>query len=201
MREKHGLCYSVGTFTASYAEAGLFGVSTAVSREAEKKALALIREEIRRFLEDGLAPEELERARDLMKSNLIMAMESTSSRMSRLGASVLQLGPLPARRGDPPALRRRHRGGRAGAGQGHPGPGPSVFLRAGPALPRRRVSVPALLRELPSGTGQAPFHKRSAPPGFHTGPGRFIFSQNGSVSVPGELSAAHSAASPARDIP
>lgn len=96
VREKHGLCYSIGSFTASYAETGLFGVSTAVSREAEKKALALIGEEVRRFLEDGLAPEELERARELMKSNLIMAMESTSSRMGRLGAAVLQLGRCPS---------------------------------------------------------------------------------------------------------
>lgn len=92
VREKHGLCYSIGSFTASYEETGLFGVSTAVNREAEQKALALVGQEVRRFCEDGLRPGELDRARESMKSNVVMAMESSSARMNRLGAAVLQLG-------------------------------------------------------------------------------------------------------------
>lgn len=92
VREKHGLCYSIGSFTASYEETGLLGVSTAVNRDAEQKALGLIGQEVRRFCEDGLLPGELDRARESMKSNVVMAMESSSARMNRLGASILQLG-------------------------------------------------------------------------------------------------------------
>ena len=92
VREKHGLCYSIGSFTASYEETGLIGVSTAVNKDAEQKALTLVGQEVRRFCEEGLLPGELDRARESMKSNVVMAMESSSARMNRLGASVLQLG-------------------------------------------------------------------------------------------------------------
>ena len=92
VREKNGLCYSIGSFTASYEETGLFGVSTAVNRDSEEKALSLVGQEVRRFCDDGLLPGELDRARESMKSNVVMAMESSSARMNRLGASVLQLG-------------------------------------------------------------------------------------------------------------
>ncbi len=92
VREKYGLCYAIGSFTASYAETGLFGISTAVGPDTEARALSLIAGEVRRFREDGITPAELARARELCKSNLVMALESTSARMNRLGAAVLQLG-------------------------------------------------------------------------------------------------------------
>ena len=92
VREQNGLCYSIGSFTAAYQETGLFGVSAAVGRESEDKALRLIRAEVERFARDGITDEELRRARELMKSSVVLAMESTSSRMNRLGSSILQFG-------------------------------------------------------------------------------------------------------------
>ncbi len=92
VREKNGLCYAIGSFTASFSEAGLFGVSTAVGRETEKKALSLIAGEVEKLLQHGITAEELDRARELIKANLLLAMESTSSRMHRLGAGILQMG-------------------------------------------------------------------------------------------------------------
>ena len=92
VREENGLCYSIGSFTSSFSDAGLFGISTAVSRDTEEKALALICSEINRFREDGIGKEELDRARELIKSSVILSLESTSSRMNRLGSSVLALG-------------------------------------------------------------------------------------------------------------
>ncbi len=92
IREKHGLCYSIGSFTSSFRETGLLAVSTAVSRESEKKALALIRAEVDRFREDGITAGELSCAREQLKSGIVLAMESTSSRMNRLGSAVLLMG-------------------------------------------------------------------------------------------------------------
>lgn len=92
VREKHGLCYSIGSFTASYAETGLFGISTALGKESEEKALRLIMDEVEKLRQDGITQMELDRARELIKSNLVMGMESTSSRMNRLGAAILQTG-------------------------------------------------------------------------------------------------------------
>ena len=92
IREKHGLCYSVSSFTASFADAGIFGISTAVGRESEEKALSLIRQEVRRLMDDGITPEELSRAREQIKSGVVLSMESTSARMNRLGSSMLYQG-------------------------------------------------------------------------------------------------------------
>lgn len=92
IREKHGLCYSIGSFAASYAETGLFVISTALNRESEEKALRLIMDEVERLRQDGITQTELDRARELIKSNLVMGLESTSARMNRLGAAILQQG-------------------------------------------------------------------------------------------------------------
>lgn len=92
VREKYGLCYSIGSFTASFEETGLFGISTAVSRDTEKKALALIIDEVRKLLDAGITPQELDRARELIKANLLMSQESTANRMNRNGSGIMQLG-------------------------------------------------------------------------------------------------------------
>jgi len=90
LREKHGLCYSVGSFTASFAETGILCVSGATNRENEARALALIAEETERFRQEGITQQELDRAREQLKTSMLMAMESTTSRMNRLGAGELQ---------------------------------------------------------------------------------------------------------------
>ena len=92
VREKHGLCYSIGSFTAAYKETGMLAISTAVGRDSEEKALALIREEIEKFRQDGITDKELRTARELIKSSIILSLESSSSRMNRLGSGLLLLG-------------------------------------------------------------------------------------------------------------
>lgn len=92
VREENGLCYAISSFTAAYRDTGLFGITAAMGRESEDRTLALIRSEVERFVADGITGEELLRARELMKSNVVLAMESTSSRMNRLGSSILLLG-------------------------------------------------------------------------------------------------------------
>lgn len=92
VREKHGLCYSIYSFSAAFADTGIFGIATATSRDTEKKAAALMMDELRRMREDGVTPEELSRSREQMKSALIMSLESTGSRMNRLGYGELFLG-------------------------------------------------------------------------------------------------------------
>ena len=92
VREQHGLCYSIGSFTGSYAETGLFGIATAVGRETEMRALSLIGQEIGKIRQDGVTEQELSRARELIKANMVMGLESTVTRMNRIGSGVLQLG-------------------------------------------------------------------------------------------------------------
>ncbi len=92
VREKYGLCYNIGSFTASFDETGLFGISTGVNRDTEKRAISLIMDEVHKLTEAGVTQQELDRARELIKANLLMAQESTSSRMNRNGGGIMQLG-------------------------------------------------------------------------------------------------------------
>lgn len=92
VREKFGLCYSVYSFSASFSDTGFFGIATALGRETEVKALGLIKDELYRIRDDMVTDEELFRAREQVKSSLVMALESTSSRMNKLGTGELHLG-------------------------------------------------------------------------------------------------------------
>jgi predicted Zn-dependent peptidase len=54
----------------------------------------VIGEELRRLVEDGVEAEELDRARENAKGRTVLAMESTLTRMNRLGSSLLMGVPL-----------------------------------------------------------------------------------------------------------
>ena len=92
VRESRGLCYSIYSFATSHEDAGLFGIYTAVSRETEKTALPLISKVVSDFLRDGPSEDEVVRAREQAKANVLMSLESTSSRMTFLGRNELLLG-------------------------------------------------------------------------------------------------------------
>ncbi len=95
VREDSGLCYSIYTYQSCYADTGLFGIYTALSGANQARAEALIRRVIEEFLQDGPTAEELDRTRGQIKSNLLMGLESTMSRMTRMGQSLLFLGRVP----------------------------------------------------------------------------------------------------------
>ena len=98
VREKHGLCYAVYSFTAGFLDCGMFGVSTAVGRDTERRALELILEELEKFRQDGVTQSELDRAREQITASVLLAEESTASHMNKLGYSELFLGgAVPAR--------------------------------------------------------------------------------------------------------
>jgi len=92
VREKNGLCYSIYTYGTSYADLGSFCVYTATGADTEARALSTIAGEIRRFVQEGIAAEELERAREQSKANVLMGLESTQAHMSALGRGELHLG-------------------------------------------------------------------------------------------------------------
>lgn len=92
VRERCGLCYSIYSFTAGFEDTGLFAIATAVNRESERQALSLIAGELNKLREDGVTQEELDRARSQAEASILMSLESTSSRMSRLGFGELFVG-------------------------------------------------------------------------------------------------------------
>ena len=91
VREKHGLCYSIYSFTAGYQDTGLFAVALAANRQSERRALGLTIDELRRIRDDGVTAAELERAREQVTASILMSLESSASRMNRLGYGELFL--------------------------------------------------------------------------------------------------------------
>ena len=96
VREKHGLCYSIYSFGASYSDLGALGIYTALSHETEENALALILDILHDLRTNGVTTAERDRACQQVKSSILMSLESTSSRMNSLGRSELYRGYIPS---------------------------------------------------------------------------------------------------------
>ncbi|MGY1636330.1 M16 family metallopeptidase [Geodermatophilus sp. SYSU D00742] len=92
IREKRGLVYSVGTALTHYAGTGTFSVYAGCSPKRVPEVLRLVREELATVAADGLTPEEVARGRGQLKGGLVLGLEDTGSRMSRLGKSELSYG-------------------------------------------------------------------------------------------------------------
>ncbi|MCW3011126.1 MAG: insulinase family protein [Solirubrobacterales bacterium] len=94
VREKRGLAYSVFSFTSTYATTGQVGLYVGTRPDNVAKAMRVVGEELERFRQDGATREELERSRENVKGRILLGLESTTSRMNRLGSSVLADMPL-----------------------------------------------------------------------------------------------------------
>jgi predicted Zn-dependent peptidase len=92
IREERGLAYEISTFQQGYRDAGLFGVSAGCSPERVQECVDVVVAEIDRLLEDGVREDEVVRAREHLKGNLTLALESTYNRMSRLARNHLVHG-------------------------------------------------------------------------------------------------------------
>jgi predicted Zn-dependent peptidase len=93
VRERRGLAYSVFTFSSLYAHTGEVGLYVGTRPDNVGEALAVVAAELERCVQDPASEEELIRSRENLKGRVVLGMESTGARMSRLGASVL--GGLP----------------------------------------------------------------------------------------------------------
>jgi predicted Zn-dependent peptidase len=89
VREQRGLAYSVYSFTGSYAGTGQIGLYLGTRPDNVATALQVVGTELDKLLADGITADELDRARDHVKGRVVLSLESTTSRMNRLGSSVL----------------------------------------------------------------------------------------------------------------
>ncbi len=94
IREQRGLCYSIYAAGSCYADTGMFLLYTALNRDTEAQALTAIREVVRRFTEDGVTQEELDRAREQAKASVLMGLEANTAHMNHLARNVLNGTPI-----------------------------------------------------------------------------------------------------------
>jgi predicted Zn-dependent peptidase len=91
VREKRGLAYSVYSFQQSYRDAGLFGISAGTSPDRVQECVDVIVHELDAIM-SGVTDAEVSLAREHLKGSMTLALESTSSRMMRLGRNELVYG-------------------------------------------------------------------------------------------------------------
>jgi predicted Zn-dependent peptidase len=89
IREKRGLAYSVYTFSSQYADTGQMGVYVGTREENLGECLRIVAAQIAQIVEEGPTPDELERAKENLKGRIMLSMEATANRMSRLGKSLI----------------------------------------------------------------------------------------------------------------
>jgi len=89
IREKRGMAYAVYSFASQYTDTGQIGVYIGTREENLRECLEITREQIADIAAGNLRPDELERAKENMKGRIMLSMESTSNRMSRLGKSLV----------------------------------------------------------------------------------------------------------------
>jgi predicted Zn-dependent peptidase len=88
IREKRGLAYSVYSFTSQYAGSGLFGVYAGCAPGKVDEVLALCRSELATVTGD-VTDTEVARGKGMLKGSLVLGLEDTGSRMTRLAKGDL----------------------------------------------------------------------------------------------------------------
>ena len=89
IREEEGLAYSIYSYTSSYMASGLFGIYAAVAISNLNKTIDLAFAELRKLRDDTLSNLEVENNCEQLKGNLLMALESTFNRMTRMVRSMM----------------------------------------------------------------------------------------------------------------
>ncbi len=89
VREKRGLAYSVFSFASQHVDAGLVGVSVGCLPNKLEQVLDVVRAELAKIAQDGIDDEELTRGKGQLKGGLVLGLEDSASRMTRLGKSEL----------------------------------------------------------------------------------------------------------------
>lgn len=92
IREEEGLVYSIGSLINTFSDTGLTAIYLATSKENIKKALKLTSEEIIKLKNELVDETELERAKQHLKGNLLLGLESSSNRMVNLAKQFTYLG-------------------------------------------------------------------------------------------------------------
>jgi predicted Zn-dependent peptidase len=96
VREKRGLAYSVYSYRVAFDGTGALGVYAGTSPERAHETLAVIRGELDRLVADGLPEDELVAAKGHLRGSTALSLETSSSRMHRLGRSELTTDDVPS---------------------------------------------------------------------------------------------------------
>jgi predicted Zn-dependent peptidase len=95
VREQRGLCYSIYSFHAPYADTGMFGLYAGTDAADVAELMRVVVDEVSAAAET-INEAEVARAKAQMKAGLLMALESSSARAEQLARQMFAWGrPIP----------------------------------------------------------------------------------------------------------
>lgn len=94
IREKHGIAYQLNSFLNSFYDVSSFGVYLSTNENKAKKAGDLVLREFKKLRDKPVSARELNRAKESIKGNLLLNLESTTSRMFRMANSEIYFNKL-----------------------------------------------------------------------------------------------------------
>jgi predicted Zn-dependent peptidase len=92
VREDRGLAYSIYSEMNPFRDTGSLCVYAGTSVDKTEKVLQLTLQELRRLKEETVSDAELKRAKDQLKSNMVIGLESSGSRMANLARQQMYFG-------------------------------------------------------------------------------------------------------------
>jgi predicted Zn-dependent peptidase len=92
IRERRGLAYQVYSSVASYADFGHLSVYAGCQPERLGEVTAVVRDVLSEVAAHGLTDAEVVRAKGQLRGGLVLGLEDTASRMSRIGKNELNYG-------------------------------------------------------------------------------------------------------------
>jgi predicted Zn-dependent peptidase len=96
VRERRGLAYSVYSYASHYADAGTFAVAVGCLPTKVNEVLSVVRDELARLGTDGISVDELRRGKGQLRGGLVLSLEDSGSRMSRIAKAELLYDELPS---------------------------------------------------------------------------------------------------------
>jgi predicted Zn-dependent peptidase len=89
IREKRGLAYAVYSFASQYTDTGLVGFYVGTREDNLDACFEIAAHQLADIAAGNFRPNEVSRAKENLKGRIVLSMESTSNRMSRLGKSLI----------------------------------------------------------------------------------------------------------------
>jgi predicted Zn-dependent peptidase len=94
IREKKGLAYAVGSYHQLFEDAGLFGVYAGTRPSNAEEVVRLVQQQVTDVRDNGITADELSLAKEALKGSLVLSLESTRMRMTRLARSEITHGEI-----------------------------------------------------------------------------------------------------------
>jgi predicted Zn-dependent peptidase len=94
IREKRGMAYSVYSYASQYGDTGQVGLYVGTREENLAECVDIAVRELSDIASGNVRPDELARAKENLKGRILLSLESTSARMTRLGKSTVTETPL-----------------------------------------------------------------------------------------------------------